>query len=229
MFGNRRLMKHVVANLKVPDFDFCELQCYYQPNCVSINFKVIPDSEGIHECELNSATHRSHGNELSNRDGYVYKGADVSNRNILLSFTKIKKKSPTIESVLWHSLTSDNAINATFGFVYSWWSLASHLSWRLLWLRVCVKFMPGSVSSWWKIRAEVSILVYVKVRVQALNIVHVTITLCSVLYSSRIRAKLWIGGLMFKNYLKNNKKNINFFYGLMLKKWFAFVSNSRSC
>ena len=32
---------------------------------------------------------------------------------------------------------------------------------------------------------------------QALNIVHVTITLCSVLYSSRIRAKLRIRGLMF--------------------------------
>ena len=47
------------------------------------------------------------------------------------------------------------------------------------------------------VHAEVSILVYVKVRVQALNFVHVTITLCLVLYSSRIRAKLRIRGLMF--------------------------------
>ena len=60
-----------------------------------------------------------------------------------------------------------------------------------------VKFMPGSILSRCKIRAEVSILVYVKVRVQALNIVHVTFTLCSVLYSSRMRAKLFIRGLMF--------------------------------
>lgn len=60
-----------------------------------------------------------------------------------------------------------------------------------------VKFMPGSVSSWCKIRAEVSILVYVKVRVQAFNIVHVTFALRSVLYSSRISAKLRIGGLVF--------------------------------
>ena len=126
----------------------------------------------------------------------------VRNRNILLSFTKKTKRYPTLESVLCHCLANlcgalDNAINASFGFVYSWWSLASHLSWRLLWIRVLVKFMPGSVSSWCKIRAEVSIHDYVKVRVQAVNIVHVTITLCSVLYSSRIRAKLRIRGLMF--------------------------------
>ena len=91
MFGNRRLMKHVIATVKVPDFDFCELQCYHQPNCVSINFNVIPVSEGLHECELNNATHRSNGNELLNRDGYIYKGAEVRNRNILLSFTKKTK------------------------------------------------------------------------------------------------------------------------------------------
>ena len=51
------------------------------------------------------------------------------------------------------------------------------------------------------VHAEVSILVYVKVRVQALNFVHVTITLCLVLYSSRIRAKLRIRGLMFALHL----------------------------
>ncbi|XP_074607314.1 uncharacterized protein LOC141860179 [Acropora palmata] len=70
------LVKHVIATVKVPDFDFCELQCYHQPNCVSINFNVIRVSKGLHECELNNATHRSYGNELLNRDGYIYKGAD---------------------------------------------------------------------------------------------------------------------------------------------------------
>ncbi|XP_015762010.1 PREDICTED: uncharacterized protein LOC107341100 [Acropora digitifera] len=69
-------MKHVIATIKVVDFDLCELQCYRQPNCVSINFNVIPDSEGLHECELNNATHRSHDSELMSRDDYVYKGAE---------------------------------------------------------------------------------------------------------------------------------------------------------
>ncbi|XP_015776020.1 PREDICTED: neurogenic locus notch homolog protein 1-like [Acropora digitifera] len=75
-FGNRRLMKHVIETIKVVDFDLCELQCYLQPSCVSINFNVTPDSEGRHECELSNATHRSHDNELMNKYGYVYKGAE---------------------------------------------------------------------------------------------------------------------------------------------------------
>ena len=60
-----------------------------------------------------------------------------------------------------------------------------------------VKFISGSVSSWWKIRAEVSILVYFKVRVQALHIVHVTITLGSVLHSCLFQDKRRIRGLIF--------------------------------
>ncbi|XP_067046799.1 brevican core protein-like isoform X1 [Acropora muricata] len=78
IIGNKRLMKHVIATVKVPDFDFCELQCYHQPNCVSINIKVIPDSRGLYECELNNVTHRGHDNKLMNRDGYVYKGAETA-------------------------------------------------------------------------------------------------------------------------------------------------------
>ena len=81
-FDDRRLIKHIIATLKVLDVDLCELQCYLQPNCVSINFSVIPDSEGLHECELNNATHRSHEIDLQNKDGYVYKGAEVRNFDI---------------------------------------------------------------------------------------------------------------------------------------------------
>ena len=88
MFGYRRLINHVIATIRVFDFDLCELQCYHHPNCVSINFNVIPDSEGLHECELNNATHRSHEDELINRDGYLYKGAEVRNLNLLLLFIK---------------------------------------------------------------------------------------------------------------------------------------------
>ncbi|XP_015780929.1 PREDICTED: sushi, von Willebrand factor type A, EGF and pentraxin domain-containing protein 1-like isoform X2 [Acropora digitifera] len=75
-FGNRRLIKHVIESVNVSDFDNCELSCYHQPNCVSINFNVIRDSGGFHKCELNNATHRGHDNELENKDGYIYKGAE---------------------------------------------------------------------------------------------------------------------------------------------------------
>ena len=75
--GNKRLTNHDITTIKVPDLDLCELQCYHEPNCVSINFKVIPDDDGLHECELNNATHQSHDSQLEDKDGYVYKGAEV--------------------------------------------------------------------------------------------------------------------------------------------------------
>ena len=86
MFGDRRLTKHTIATIKVVDFDLCEMQCYKQPNCVSINFNVISDSEGLHECELNNATHQSHDHDLQNKKGYVYKGAEVRNFSIPFGF-----------------------------------------------------------------------------------------------------------------------------------------------
>ena len=82
-FGNRRLIKHVIESVKVRDFDLCELRCYQQPDCVSINFNVIPHSNGSHECELNNATHRSHDRDLENIDGYIYKGTEVRTLNLL--------------------------------------------------------------------------------------------------------------------------------------------------
>ena len=85
-------MKNIIATIEVLDSDLCELQCYHQPNCVSINFNVIPNSKGLHKCELNNATHRSHDGKLVNREHYVYKGAEVRNINLLLSFTEKRNK-----------------------------------------------------------------------------------------------------------------------------------------
>ena len=61
----------------VSDLDLCELQCYQEPNCVSVNFKVMPDNKGFHECELNNASHERHDSDLKDKYGYVYKGAEV--------------------------------------------------------------------------------------------------------------------------------------------------------
>ena len=57
--------------------DFCEMQCYLEPNCVSYNFQ----NSGEHKCDLNNATYE-HDNErsddLEKNDNYVYRGAAVS-------------------------------------------------------------------------------------------------------------------------------------------------------
>ena len=85
-FGNKRLTNHSITTKKVSNLGLCELQCYHESNGVSMNFKVIPESEGLHECELNNATHRSQDNELKNKDGYVHKGAEVRKFNIPFRF-----------------------------------------------------------------------------------------------------------------------------------------------
>ena len=56
----------------------CELRCYHEPNCVSINFNYTASDKGTHRCDLNNATHRGHDRDLVHTDGYFYRGADVS-------------------------------------------------------------------------------------------------------------------------------------------------------
>ena len=80
--GNRRLIKHVIESIDVRDFDLCELHCYHQPKCVSINF-FFRERKGLHKCELNNATHLSHGWDLKNIYGYIYKGTEVRTLNLL--------------------------------------------------------------------------------------------------------------------------------------------------
>ena len=106
--------KNVIATIEVLDSDLCELQCYHQPNCVSINFNVIPDSKGLHKCELNNATHRSHNSKLVNREHYVYKGAEVRNINLLLSFTENTNKQ-TLKS--WF-MSLSGRLTLSFGYEF---------------------------------------------------------------------------------------------------------------
>ena len=110
---------------------------------------------------------------------------------------------------------SDNAVNAT----------ASDSRIRVeVWPHICVEDCYGfvCVSNLCPVQfhldvrfvhAELSILVYVKVRVQARNIVHVTIRSVQFYIRDGLGLNSWA-------YVR---------VGLMLKKRFAFVSNSRSC
>ena len=56
----------------------CELRCYHEPNCVSINFNYTASAKGTYRCDLNNATHRGHEKEFVHTEGYLYRGADVS-------------------------------------------------------------------------------------------------------------------------------------------------------
>ena len=64
-FAERRLVNHTIETRKVKNLDDCELLCYLNDDCVSLNFKKDPginpknDNSG-HICELNNATHLKH-------------------------------------------------------------------------------------------------------------------------------------------------------------------------
>ena len=58
----------------VPDMGLCELLCYNQPNCVSVNYEIQTERR----CELNNSTHRAHDEDFEQREGCLYHGAIVS-------------------------------------------------------------------------------------------------------------------------------------------------------
>ena len=57
-FAERCLVNHTIEKKLVNNLDDCELMCYLNDDCVSLNFKKDPeDKEPLHICELNNATH----------------------------------------------------------------------------------------------------------------------------------------------------------------------------
>ena len=72
-FIDKRLVNHTVGTETVADIEICKLHCYYEHNCVSVNYRVSTKT-----CELNNATHRWHDNEFVDKNDYLYHGADVS-------------------------------------------------------------------------------------------------------------------------------------------------------
>ncbi|CAH3146298.1 unnamed protein product [Porites evermanni] len=72
-FISKRLVNHTIGNKIVADFENCKLHCFFEYNCVSVNYQ-----ESTKKCEFNNATHRWHDSQLANRSGYLYHGADSS-------------------------------------------------------------------------------------------------------------------------------------------------------
>ena len=77
-FAERRLINHTIETRKVKNFDDCELLCYLNDSCVSLNFKKDPDNnEAVHICELNNATHLKYDSELTTDAKFYYRGSKV--------------------------------------------------------------------------------------------------------------------------------------------------------
>lgn len=74
--SNKALNGHVIRTEKVTNEGSCRLECYLEPNCVSVNVGTYEERHCI--CELNSATDESPAlANLSNRRNYTYHGIEV--------------------------------------------------------------------------------------------------------------------------------------------------------
>ena len=86
-FAERRLVNHTIETRKVKNFDDCELLCYLNDNCASLNFKKDPDNnEPVHICELNNATHLKYDSDLTTDGNFYYRGSKVSYKSIFGNF-----------------------------------------------------------------------------------------------------------------------------------------------
>ena len=82
-FAKRRLENYTIETRKVKNLDDCELMCYLNDNCVSLNFKKGPDhNDSVYICELNNATHLKYGSDLTTDANFHYRGSKVSYKSI---------------------------------------------------------------------------------------------------------------------------------------------------
>lgn len=73
---NKALQGHVIRTEQVLNEGSCRVQCYLEPNCVSIN--VGPFKGGSHKCELNNVTdEKKFAAALKSNTSYTYNAVEV--------------------------------------------------------------------------------------------------------------------------------------------------------
>ena len=86
-FAERCLVNHTIEKKRVNNLDDCELMCYLNDDCVSLNFKKDPENnEAVHICELNNATHLKYDIDLTTDANFYYRGSKVSYKSIFRNY-----------------------------------------------------------------------------------------------------------------------------------------------
>ena len=68
---------HVIRISAVMVKEFCEILCYMEPDCVSINIDKREDGHGVYKCELNNVTREGYEQELVDDENYFYHASKV--------------------------------------------------------------------------------------------------------------------------------------------------------
>ena len=73
--AEKALIGHVFKTVQVETGDQCEIRCYGDHQCLSVNLG--PYQDYGHACELSKSDHVRHPDDLVPRPGYLYKGTKV--------------------------------------------------------------------------------------------------------------------------------------------------------
>ncbi|KAL9956971.1 hypothetical protein ACROYT_G038542 [Oculina patagonica] len=71
LIDGHALFDHVIKTYLTVSQDVCELKCYREDDCVSINFG--PGDSGAYLCELSDSDHELHPEDLKQRNGFIYR------------------------------------------------------------------------------------------------------------------------------------------------------------
>ena len=96
-FANGHLKNHIINSYEVHNMHECEWVCYQEHDCVSVNFKTKPNTDGKHRCELNNSTHAEHNEDLINAENYIYRGTEVRHSVYFSPVTQIQP--------YWHGIS----------------------------------------------------------------------------------------------------------------------------
>ena len=86
-FAERRLVNHTIDEKLVKNLDDCELFCYLNDDCVSLNYKKDPENDKTgYNCQLNNATHLKYDSDLTTDAKFYYRGSKVSYQSIFHNY-----------------------------------------------------------------------------------------------------------------------------------------------
>ena len=71
----RSLFDHVIETHLTVSQEVCELKCYMEDECLSINFGL--GDSGAYLCELSDSDHNLQPENLKQRDGFIYRPSEV--------------------------------------------------------------------------------------------------------------------------------------------------------
>lgn len=92
---DKALHGHVIRTVQVLNEGSCRVQCYLEPNCVSINVRPLKD--GKHQCELNNATDENQSvDALKPMTGYTYFAIEVEILKVTCLLTVFKGSNPIL-------------------------------------------------------------------------------------------------------------------------------------